>query len=168
MKNILKIVLGFVISLVYIPFSIAISYASVSTLTNLFNKGYESTLLNIIFTIIGFLLLLFFIFLIEKIINKIISKKILFMSLCCVIPIIVFCIGIVVLNFNFFSIQKDIAEIGINLLGDTELLNTALLTLTSLFVALAFIYLIVLVMYIGIYELKIILKKKREKLKNKN
>lgn len=153
MKNFLKVLLGLFVSIVYIPVSIGISYTVISSLTNIFNKGYESGVLNIFIFLIGMIVILSLIFLLEKIIERVINRKIRFMVLCTVIPIAIFCIGMLVLNLNFFNIQKDVANIDVSLLGDVDPLNAALLSVTSLLIALSFIYLIVLVMYVLIYKL---------------
>lgn len=163
MKNLFKVLLGFFVSIIYIPVSIGVSYTVISVLTNIFNKGYESGVLNILFFLVGLAVLLALIFLLEKFIEKIVTRKIRFMFICTVIPIIIFCIGMLTLNLNFFNIQKDVAGIDKSLLGDVDPLNAALLSVTSLLIALSFIYLIVFVMYVIIYNII----HKNENVKNK-
>lgn len=153
MKNVFKILLGFFVTLIYIPFSIVISYTVISKLTNIFNVGYESAVLNVIFGIIGLLTLLVFVILLEKIIEKLIEKKIRFMIICTVIPIISFCIVMIILNFNFLNLQNEMLNYDIGILSESGVLRIALMSLSSVFIVLSFIYLVVFVMYIIVYKL---------------
>lgn len=162
MKNVLKILLGFFVTLVYIPLSIVISYTIISKLTNIFNAGYESAILNVAFGILGLLTLLGFVVILEKIIEKAIEKKMRFMIICTVVPIIFFCIGMLTLNFNFFNLQKDMSNVDMGLLSESGVLSVSLMSLSSVFVVLAFIYLIVFVMYIIVHKLGEIRKNRKE------
>lgn len=162
MKNLLKVLFGIFVTLVYIPLSIVSSYTVVSTLTNIFNSGYESAVLNIIFGIIGLITLLFFVVLLEKIMQKVIEKKIRFMVICTVIPIIIFCIAMLFLNFNFFDLQKEVKSVNLDMIGESGALSAALMSLSSVFIILSFMYLIVFVMYIFVYKISRIRKNKSE------
>lgn len=150
MKNILKILLGMFVCIIYIPFSISISYAVMSGITNIFNKNYQNVLLNIIFGIVTLIVLFLFIYLLKIIINKskIIKKHIKFITVCCFVPIIIFCISAVALNLNFFNIQKEVSLINTSLLGETDLLHIALSSISAIFFIFAFLYLIVFIMYV--------------------
>lgn len=150
MKNFFKVLLGIFVTLIYIPFSIVISYTVLSGLTNIFNANYASIFLNIIFGIIALIVLFLLSYLLEMIINKtkLIEKHIKFMTICCLIPIIIFCVSMVVLNFNFFNIQKEIGALNMEHFGENILLQTALKSISAIFFILAFIYLIVFIMYI--------------------
>lgn len=166
MKNILKILLGVFVTLIYIPLSIGISYTVISKLTNLFNLGYESVFLNVIFSILGIITLLLFVILLEKIIEKVIQRKVRFMVICTTVPIILFCIGMLVLNFNVMSIQNDMSNTNMDALSDTSVLSVALKSLSSVFLALSFIYLIVFVMYIMVYKFSMFKQSKNKEVKN--
>lgn len=166
MKNCIKILLGIFISLIYIPVSIAISYTVISVLTNIFNVGYKSAILNVLFVFIGIITLLLLVILLDKIVNKVIEKRIKFMSICCTIPIIIFCIGLVILNFNFFNIQKELNSFNMNLIGDRQLLNTALLSISAVFIGLSFIYLMILLLYVIVHKLEEYKLNKKIKYKN--
>lgn len=150
MKNFLKVLMGIFVTLIYIPFSIAVSYTVLSKLTLIFNKNYSSIFLNILFGIIALIVLFLLIYVLEIIISKsnLIKKRIKFMTICSLFPIIIFCISAVFLNFNFFNIQKDIESLNMGLFGESALLQTALMSVSAIFFILAFIYLIVLVMYV--------------------
>lgn len=168
MKNVMKIFMGIFVSLIYIPLSLVASYTVISKLTNLFNAGYESVILNIIFGIIGLFILLALVIFLEKIIDKVIEKKIRFMIFCTVIPIIILCIGMIVLNFNFLNLKQDMAGIDIGELSQTKVLNVALMSLSSIFIVFAFFYLLVFVMYIIVHKLLEIKDKKKTKVITNN
>lgn len=164
MKNILKILLGFFITLVYIPFSIAISYTVISKLTNIFNPGYESVILNILFGVLGLITLLFFVFLLEKIIERVIEKKIRFMIICTIVPIIILCTVMLIVNVNFFNIQKDISNVDLDLMSENGIIQVALMSLSSVLLSLSFIYLIIFVMYIIVYKFSMFYKNNKVKI----
>lgn len=161
MKNVLKILLGIFVTLVYIPLSIVTSYTVISKFTNVFNPGYESVILNIIFVMLGLITLLAFVILLEKVVEKVIERKIRFMAFCSLIPIIIFCVIMVMINFNFFNIQKDMSTQNLDLLSESGILKTALMSLSSVFITLSFIYLIVFVMYIMVYKFSEFRKRKK-------
>ncbi len=154
MKNLFKLLLGLFISLIYIPGSIVISYTVISIFTNTFNEGYKSVILNVLFVFIGIITLLLLVMLLDKVVNKIIEKRIRFMTICCIVPIIVFCIGLLILNFNFFNIKKQLSSFNFSLMGDTHIINTALISISSLFIGLSFIYLMTLVLYVIVHKLE--------------
>lgn len=164
MKNCIKVLLGFFIALIYIPISIGISYTVISKLTNIFNAGYKSAILNILFVVIGIMTLLLLVMLLDKIVNKVVEKRIKFMSICCTIPIIIFCVGLVILNFNFFNIQKELNSFNMDLIGDGNLLNTALISISSMFIGLSFIYLMTLLLYVIVHKLEEFRSNKKTKL----
>lgn len=152
MKNVLKVLLALAISLCYIPFSIAISYTIVAKLTAIFNVGYENTILNTLFILIGIFVLFGFVILLNKIVEKCVKKQITYMAICTFVPIILLCIGLLVLNFNFFNLQKQVVSLNMELLGEAALVKTALMSLSAIFFTIAFLYLIVFVMYIIVYK----------------
>ena len=165
MKNLLKVLLGFFVVIVYIPLSMISSYTVMSTLTNVFNSGYTSSILNIIFGIIGVITLFIFVVLLDKIISKIIIKKIRFMTLCTMIPIIIFCVAMVVINLNFINLQKQVNSANLNLVGESSAISAALISLSSMFVVLSFLYLAIFVLYVLVWKVKDLIKSKKIKIK---
>jgi len=154
MKNLFKVLLGFFIALIYIPGSIVLSYTVISKLTNIFNEGYKSAILNIVFVFIGIIALLLLVMLLDKVVNKMIEKKVRFMTICCIAPIILFCVGLLILNFNFFNIKKQLEIFNLSLIGDTNIINKALISISSLFIGLSFIYLVTLILYVIVHKLE--------------
>ena len=121
-------------------------------LTAIFNVGYENTILNTLFILIGIFALFGFVILLNKIVEKCVKKQITYMAICTFVPIILLCIGLLVLNFNFFNLQKQVVSLNMELLGEAALVKTALMSLSAIFFTIAFLYLIVFVMYIIVYK----------------
>ena len=154
MKNIiLKIFIGIVISLIYIPLSITISFISFLFINNIFSPNEISFVVVLVgflvATVIMFFTAYFLSYMLKKEKLKLVNLKhrVLYVFVCCLVPVSVICVYVVYENIFISKLQQ--ANLAItNNLGLELLVKNSLNVLSAILLLICFAYATFFVMYI--------------------
>lgn len=154
MKNIiLKIFIGIVISLIYIPLSITISFISFLFINNIFSPNEISFVVVLVgflvATVIMFFTAYFLSYMLKKEKLKLVNLKhrVLYVFVCCLVPVSVICVYVVYENIFISKLQQINLAITNNL-GLELLVKNSLNVVSAILLLICFAYATFFVMYI--------------------
>ena len=154
MKNIiLKIFIGIVISLIYIPLSITISFISFLFINNIFSPNEISFVVVLVgflvATVIMFFTAYFLSYMLKKEKLKLVNLKhrVLYVFVCCLVPVSVICVYVVYENIFISKLQQINLAITNNL-GLELLVKNSLNVVSAILLLIYFAYATFFVMYI--------------------
>lgn len=154
MKSIiLKIFIGIVISLIYIPLSITISFISFLFINNIFSPNEISFVVVLVgflvATVIMFFTAYFLSYMLKKEKLKLVNLKhrVLYVFVCCLVPVSVICAYVVYENIFISKLQQINLAITNNL-GLELLVKNSLNVVSAILLLICFAYATFFVMYI--------------------
>lgn len=154
MKSIiLKIFIGIVISLIYIPLSITISFISFLFINNIFSPNEISYVVVLagflVATVIMFFTAYFLSYMLKKEKIKLVNLKhrVLYVFVCCLVPVSVICSYVVYENISISKLQQTNLAITNNL-GLELLVKNSLNVVSAILLLICFAYATFFVMYI--------------------